>query len=114
MKIILKTMPPALNATYKSGRGGKFYKSKDSKTAQDAIRWEIRSQYRGKLIEHNVAVEIVFYWKDKRRDIDSGLKSLLDALTGIVWKDDRQVIDLHVWKEVDKENPRVELDIFPD
>lgn len=34
----------------------------------------------------------------RRRDIDGGLKSLLDALNGIVWRDDNQIMELHVYK----------------
>lgn len=111
MRIVLKTMPPALNATYRSGKG-RFYKDRGASLAQKAVAWEIRNQYRGKPLEGPVAVEMTFWWKNKRKDIDSSIKATLDACTGILWLDDRQVVDLHVWKECDKENPRVELDIF--
>lgn len=33
-----------------------------------------------------------------RRDIDKLVRSCLDALTGIVWRDDEQVVDLHASK----------------
>lgn len=31
-------------------------------------------------------------------DIDNTLKCLADACNTIVWKDDKQIVDLHVWK----------------
>ena len=41
-------------------------------------------------------------------DIDNLVKSIFDALTGVVWKDDRQVVDLHVTKKLSA-TPYVEL-----
>lgn len=108
MKILLKNMPPALNATYKSGKG-RFYKDSAASTAQKAVAWEIRSQYRGKPLEGPIWAEVEFFWKDKRKDIDSGIKSLLDACSGILFLNDSQVEDLHVFKRCDKANPRVEI-----
>lgn len=111
IKLILKTMPPAVNQSYKSGKG-RFYKAEASKSAQDAIRWETKAQYRGKPLTGPVGVEIDLYEPSKRRDIDSGIKSLLDCLTGIVYGDDRQVEELIVHKHTDKEKPRVEITVL--
>lgn len=35
----------------------------------------------------------------------------LDALTGIVWLDDSQIVEAHVFKGYDKANPRIEISI---
>jgi len=43
-------------------------------------------------------------------DIDNLVKSIFDALTGVLWKDDRQVVDLHVTKNLST-TPYVELAI---
>jgi len=37
-------------------------------------------------------------WHDKAPDIDKLTRAALDALTGVVWRDDRQVASLHVAK----------------
>jgi len=55
----------------------------------------------------------------RRKDIQNTLKSLLDALNNIVYEDDSQIVELHAYKHLDKENPRVEvhvteLPIIPD
>jgi Holliday junction resolvase RusA-like endonuclease len=42
-------------------------------------------------------LEFVFI---RDRDIDSGLKVLLDALSGYCYEDDKQIADLHVSKFV--------------
>ena len=44
-------------------------------------------------------VALTFYRKTKRKtDLDNLSKAVLDALNGIVWEDDRQVMRLHITK----------------
>jgi Holliday junction resolvase RusA-like endonuclease len=50
--------------------------------------------------------------KSNRRDLDKLARSILDALTGIVWKDDEQVEDLHLSKRIGDE-PGVTVQIEP-
>lgn len=45
------------------------------------------------------------------RDIDSSVKLLLDALEGIVYKNDKQVVDLNISK-YKSDNPRLEIEIY--
>ncbi len=47
-----------------------------------------------------------------RPDVDNYAKSILDALNGIVFKDDSQVVELRVEKRY-TEKPRIEVSIFP-
>jgi crossover junction endodeoxyribonuclease RusA len=57
--------------------------------------------------EEHLEVMIFIYWPDlRRRDIDNGVKSILDALNGIAWRDDSQIVDLLVCKRLDRKNPR--------
>lgn len=39
-----------------------------------------------------------FATTDQRFDLDKLLRAALDALTGVIWKDDGQVVECHVWK----------------
>lgn len=77
------------------------------------MSWEFREQYKGEVIEGDVCLNVLFYFKDNRkRDIDSHLKALLDSMSGVVYLDDSQVNELHVYKQVDTKNPRVEVSIL--
>lgn len=51
----------------------------------------------------------LYYGDNRKRDIDAYLKMLLDSMTGIVYEDDSQIDELHVFKFKDKENPRTEI-----
>jgi len=63
---------------------------------------------RPKLLTEDVTLTIRFYLKFDR-DVDNA-KLLLDAMSGIVYKDDSQVTVYHVYKFKDKQ-PRVEIDV---
>lgn len=43
-------------------------------------------------------------------DVDNYIKSVFDGLNQVIWKDDSQVVDLHVSKFY-SENPRIEVEI---
>lgn len=49
-------------------------------------------QYFTKPLESDLEVRMAFYVKGKRGDCDNLQKSLLDALNGIAWIDDRQIV----------------------
>lgn len=62
-----------------------------------------------KPLQKPLGMEIVFYRKMSRGDIDGRLKTLFDALSGVIYKDDGQIEEIHVWNKKDAEDPRVEL-----
>lgn len=57
-----------------------------------------------------------FYRKFKRGsrnfgDLDNHVKGVLDALTGICYKDDASVVEVFATKDTDKLNPRTQIKI---
>lgn len=77
------------------------------------MEWEIKSTWgQNGTIRGGIELNILQYFGDKRkRDIDAYIKILLDAMSGIVYEDDSQIEAMHVYKSVDKENPRVIIQI---
>ena len=79
--------------------------------------WQSTVQYHAEiegvqLTKQAVKVELVFHLKDRRRrDCDNLSKAVLDSLNGIAWKDDTQVIDLHIRKLLSPKNPGVWIEI---
>ena len=47
----------------------------------------------------------------KRPDLDNLTKAVMDALNGVVWKDDSQVVEKHAYKYYDIGRPRVEVKV---
>lgn len=58
-----------------------------------------------------VSVTVDVYRPRRVGDLDNCLKVLLDSITGVAWKDDAQIVEIHARRYEDKNNPRVELTI---
>lgn len=56
-----------------------------------------------------VVLQIIVFREYNRGDIDNYLKGLLDSLQGNVYKNDAQIIEIHLYKRLDRNDPRVEL-----
>ena len=86
--------------------------TKQGKDLKEQYQLEAKNQYKGKVLSGDVEMELVLFFKDKRRrDVDNYNKLVLDALEGIVFEDDKQVQKLTIIKDYSKENPRIELEI---
>ena len=106
---VILTEPISVNALY---TGRRFLTSKGRDTKYKIAR-EVLIQLKGhEIIKDKFALEISFFLKDNKKDIDGLLKGLLDSLNKILWEDDRQIVELRVFKKVDKERPRTELRIL--
>lgn len=64
------------------------------------------------VLNGTVGVSLTVYRKYKRGDTDNYLKICLDALNGIAWNDDSQVAEIHLYRKDDKQNPRVEIEVW--
>lgn len=107
----LSTIPPRVNAMYSSA--GRFHKNKESKEATESLQWEAKSQYREAPLEGDLAVRIFFFFKNMRSDIDGSVKSALDVMNGIVYKDDNQILELHVNKyPAEDGHEHVEINVY--
>lgn len=97
--IVIHTPPVSINKRYTIARG-KNILSNDYRAAKEAIQWEIAAQYKGELItEDDLCVNIFVYYSGKKADIDAYIKILLDTMTGIVYKDDKQISELSVVRQ---------------
>ena len=114
MKIILIGNPKSVNSLY-GFTGNRKYMSPEGRAIKEDYQWQAKSQYKGKPFTENLIVGVGLFFKDeRRRDIDNYHKIILDSLTGIVWKDDSQIVELNSKKSIDKKNPRIELLLQPE
>ena len=110
--IVLKTKPIPINQKYfvVNGRNILSTKYRDAKVS---IALETRTQWKNEPLSEDVTLNIMQYFGDNRkRDIDAYLKILLDSMEGVVFENDCQVTEMHVYKQVDKDNPRVVIQIL--
>lgn len=105
VKVVLP-YPPSLNRMYRTAcQGGRsrIYKSAEGVAYQQSIKLYVPNI---EPLVGSVAVSIAVYRPQKRGDIDNVLKCLLDALNGILWLDDSQIVRLLIERYDDKANPR--------
>lgn len=60
----------------------------------------------------DLAVALGMYRPRRSGDIDGIIKLALDCMNGVAWVDDRQVVELHVYRYDDRRNPRLELVVW--
>lgn len=105
----------AVNRAYKTTRYGGFYKSAEAKSFQEVLSFKAKQAMKGKKrLEGPVSV-LIDFWFVSGSDIDSCLKMTLDSLNGIVWEDDKQVVELSVGKHkaLRKQDVGVALTVNP-
>lgn len=116
VKIIIPGRLPGLNDYIKACRVNKYTGAQMKQNTEEIIQWEIRRQLKNKILGPS---SFIFHWYEpkKNRDKDNiafAKKFILDALqaTGSLSDDGwEQVIGFSDRFYVDKNNPRVEIEI---
>lgn len=111
MKIILPGSPQSTNHLYHPAKNHPgLYMTFEGKLLKTTYQMAVRRQWTRPVFDGELTVEIELFFADKRRrDWDNWHKLSMDALTGIVWKDDSQIIQATVKKNIDTKNPRIEI-----
>lgn len=114
--IVLKGNPISTNNIYKiTSKGGKIrtYMTKKGEKLKNDYYYQGYDQWGKPPLEGDIALNIILYFGDKeKRDIDNYNKILLDSLTGVLWEDDKQITEMHIFKEYDKKDPRIEVTVL--
>jgi Holliday junction resolvase RusA-like endonuclease len=119
-EIILRmTVPgePVPKGRPRFGKGRTFTPVK-TRQAEAAVKWaavvaRLKGSGHGKPTADPIALTCRFYRANGRTaDLDNLVKLVTDALNGIVWKDDRQVVQLHASRFDRQERPRTEIEIY--
>lgn len=100
---------------------GWAYTPKETRAFEDAIRLFTKANYQGQPLEGPLEVKLVFHverpktvkhpWPHKRCDLDNLQKGILDALNGVLYVDDGQVVRLYGEKRYGE--PSIELWVTP-
>jgi crossover junction endodeoxyribonuclease RusA len=110
MRLVLP-YPPTANLYWRVFRG-RAVKSPDARRYQALVR-ALSIQQRGTAPIHAGPVNVVAKLYRPRRigDLDNGLKVALDALKGVAFNDDSQVVRIEAERHDDKANPRLEIEV---
>jgi len=61
------------------------------------------------LMDGDLSVSITIYYASRRPDLDESV--ILDAMQDLIYLNDRQVKEKHIYWGLDKENPRAEIQV---
>jgi Holliday junction resolvase RusA-like endonuclease len=91
-------------------RRGRWIKSQVALDFVDAFAWQIALHRPKTAFTGNVALFAWVWYADRRRDLDIALLQDQIQNAGII-KNDRQVIEIHAMRFVDKHKPRVKFEL---
>lgn len=123
--MIVLPYPPSLNDLY-GRRGNYVYKKKSHRDYTDVVHAKIKA-LKIKPTDKPICISLVLYRPKKTGDIDNYFKTIFDSLAQPMEKvgksrvaispyglylNDNQIDELHVYKSLDRDNPRVEITYF--
>lgn len=115
MKFTIQGAVPSKSNSYKLTNRGKFasmYKAKGLKAYEKMFYLQVPAEARGVELKGLLKVFLSVYYTSNRLDLDNSAKIILDCMQDAkVMKNDRQVVELHMYKHIDKKNPRVEIEV---
>ena len=82
-----------------------------SKKARDYVKtFEKQAASLEALLEGDLAVHITIYYASRRPDLDESV--ILDCMEGVIYVNDRQVKEKHIFHGLDKDHPRSEIFVW--
>jgi crossover junction endodeoxyribonuclease RusA len=111
-------VPPSINHQYATVNGrrllssaGRAYKAQVGQLVWVTLtKSPHRSALLSRLQSASLTLSIRFYFTSAlRRDVDGGLKIAQDALCEGLGVNDNRIVETHLYKHVDKANPRIEV-----
>ena len=113
-------IPPSINQQYATVNGrrvlssaGRTYKAQVGQQVWIALAQSpVKASLMKQLQSGPLAFSIRFFFTTAlRRDVDSGLKIAQDALCEGLGVNDNRIVETHLYKQVDKLHPRIEVSL---
>ena len=113
-------VPPSVNHQYATVNGRRLLSAtgRSYKAQVGQLVWlhltahPDRAAILSRLQSASLALSVRFYFTSAlRRDVDGGLKIAQDALCEGLGVNDNRIVETHLYKHVDKTNPRIEVSL---
>ena len=108
LKLILP-YPPSVNNLYFNRWGKRVLSDAGRRFKSDVA---VLAMLQGaRLLNGDLSVTFRVFRPKRIGDLDNRLKISQDALKGICFEDDKQIVEIHAFRFDDKINPRIEIDL---
>lgn len=101
--------PPSANRYWRNVKG-RMVVSANARAYKEEVGWMVKAKVKEPM-PGDIYVRVRIFRPRKIGDLDNTLKVLLDALKGIVFIDDEQVVEIRANRFDDKANPRAEVTV---
>lgn len=111
--IISAPLPPTTNHLYATGKDGRRYLTAKARRYKNEVRWQMLAEgSRAKCPEPPFVLSLHLRLPDRRRaDVTNRVKLIEDAIFAQLEYDDSLVLDAHLFKYIDRQNPGVTVEI---
>lgn len=109
-KATIPYLPPSVNSYWQRNRNGSVRVSQKGKQFKDNVAdyvfWECDIPETPVFKTDQIKINLTLNFKENgKRDIDNYCKGIFDALTGILWADDSQIVSLHIERNSGTKQP---------
>ena len=105
-------VPPSANVYWRLFRGRNVV-SAEARAYKNDAAWLARAAGMAEPLTGDVALTVRWYRERKAGDLSNRLKILEDALQGVAYVNDSQIVRIVAERYDDKRNPRVEVEVTP-
>lgn len=104
--------PISTNQLHRMSKSGHIYKIKEAKEWSELAKKFIQEQFTEPVIESNVEITLkICLTGDKPIDLDNCLKLCIDALQGVVIKNDKQIEAITAVRKMNSELDKIVISI---
>ncbi len=103
-------VPPSSNSYWKMWRG-RMVVSAEARRYKQGVKLRALTEGHRKPLAGPVVLTVTFYRARKAGDLSNRLKIMEDALEGIAFLNDSQIVEIHAHRLEDPDRPRMEVRI---
>lgn len=112
IRFFVPIAPLSQNHVYRLARFGGMFMTAEGKAYKNLVGLSAQSGVTMGMLNGHLGIEAKFYVASFRGDGDNYFKIFIDALQGIVYKNDRQLKHYVFDVVIDKKNPRIECRVW--
>ncbi len=104
------------NQSRAPSKHGRYFLHREYRDYERNVRAQVENQLSKvvgfKPFINMLRVSMIFFFQDNRHpDLFNAPKSICDALNKVLWIDDKQIVSAGLKMAIDRDNPRVEIEV---